>query len=127
MPKLVLVPSFPFRSRLSSWGQQVVQQALDKLHKEKPRTTVVIAHRLSTIQNADKIAVINKGVAELGTHSELLALDGIYAMLCAAQVRKLLALGRDLSTRAPVLGRVTVEGCFSSPLSGMVCSSRIRK
>lgn len=66
--------------------QQVVQAALDKLHRDKPRTTVTIAHRLSTIQDADKIAVINKGVVELGTHSELLKLNGIYAMLCAAQV-----------------------------------------
>ena len=64
----------------------MVQAALDKLHKEKPRTTVTIAHRLSTIQNADKIAVIDKGVVELGTHSELLALNGVYHMLCAAQV-----------------------------------------
>ena len=65
---------------------QVVQAALDKLHQDKPRTTVTIAHRLSTIQNADKIAVIDKGVVELGTHSELLALKGVYHMLCTAQV-----------------------------------------
>lgn len=71
---------------LSSY--QVVQAALDKLHKDKPRTTVTIAHRLSTIQNADKIAVIDKGVVELGTHSELLALNGVYHMLCTAQVRR---------------------------------------
>ncbi|CAN0096937.1 unnamed protein product, partial [Hapterophycus canaliculatus] len=65
---------------------QVVQAALDKLHREKPRTTVTIAHRLSTIQGADKIAVIDKGVVELGTHSELIALNGIYHMLCTSQV-----------------------------------------
>ena len=65
---------------------QAVQAALDKLHREKPRTTVTIAHRLSTIQDADKIAVINKGVVELGTHSELLKLNGTYAMLFTAQV-----------------------------------------
>lgn len=65
----------------------MVQAALDKLHEDKPRTTVVIAHRLSTIQNADKIAVIDKGVVELGTHRELLALDGVYAMLCSGQAR----------------------------------------
>lgn len=66
----------------------MVQAALDKLHKDKPRTTVTIAHRLSTIQNADKIAVIDKGVVELGTHSELLALDGVYHMLCTSQVMR---------------------------------------
>lgn len=64
----------------------MVQAALDKLHREKPRTTVTIAHRLSTIQGADKIAVIDKGVVELGTHSELIALKGVYHMLCTSQV-----------------------------------------
>ena len=66
--------------------RQVVQAALDKLHKMKPRTTVTIAHRLSTIQGADKIAVIDKGVVEVGTHSELLALNGVYRTLCDSQV-----------------------------------------
>eukprot|EP00904_Undaria_pinnatifida_P011955 jgi/Undpi1/7890/HiC_scaffold_24.g10362.m1 len=72
-------------SALDSESEKVVQAALDKLHKDKPRTTVTIAHRLSTIQDADTIAVIDKGVIELGTHSELLAKKGIYAMLCLGQ------------------------------------------
>lgn len=72
-------------SALDSESEKVVQAALDKLHKDKPRTTVTIAHRLSTIQDADTIAVIDKGVIELGTHSELLAKKGIYAMLCSGQ------------------------------------------
>lgn len=61
----------------------MVQAALDKLQIEKRRTTVVIAHRLSTIQDADKIAVIDKGVVELGTHSELLAMKGVVTMLAS--------------------------------------------
>lgn len=66
----------------------MVQKALDRLRKIHRHTTVVIAHRLSTIQDADKIAVIaDKGVAECGTHSELLAKDGVYTSLCATQVR----------------------------------------
>ncbi|CAM9323468.1 unnamed protein product [Pylaiella littoralis] len=73
-------------SALDSESEKVVQAALDKLHKDKPRTTVTIAHRLSTIQGADKIAVIDKGVVELGTHSELLALNGVYHTLCMGQV-----------------------------------------
>ena len=81
-----MMPPKPQTPRWPTLCHQVVQAALDKLHKEKPRTTVTIAHRLSTIQNADKIAVIDKGVVELGTHSELLALNGVYHMLCAAQV-----------------------------------------
>ncbi|CBJ28571.1 conserved unknown protein [Ectocarpus siliculosus] len=72
-------------SALDSESEKVVQAALDKLHKDKPRTTVTIAHRLSTIRGADKIAVIDKGVVELGTHSELLALNGVYHMLCTSQ------------------------------------------
>lgn len=67
----------------------MVQQALDRLRQVHRRTTVVIAHRLSTIQDADRIAVIsNKGIAEIGTHSELMAMDGIYTSLCASQVRR---------------------------------------
>lgn len=61
-------------------------QALDNLARNKKRTTFVVAHRLSTIRNADKIAVIEKGmVKELGSHDELLALNGLYAELVALQ------------------------------------------
>ena len=50
------------------------------------RTSFVIAHRLSTIENADRIVVLKDGcIAEIGTHAELLALNGIYAYLHQVQ------------------------------------------
>ena len=49
-------------------------------------TTLVIAHRLSTIEKADRIVVLHKGeIAEIGTHRELLARDGVYAQLHRTQ------------------------------------------
>jgi ABC-type multidrug transport system fused ATPase/permease subunit len=58
----------------------LVVQALDRLTKD--RTVITIAHRLSTLRHADKIIVIDDGVvAEMGTHQELLELDGLYARL----------------------------------------------
>jgi len=66
---------------------QVVQEALDQA--QVGRTSLVIAHRLSTVQNADKIIVIHNGqMAEQGTHSELIARNGIYYKLHLAQSRK---------------------------------------
>jgi len=63
-----------------------IQRAIDELVKKK--TVVVIAHRLRTIRRAHKIVVLEKGhVAELGTHDELLAKDGVYAALWREQER----------------------------------------
>ena len=59
-----------------------IQQALSELSKGK--TVVIVAHRLSTIQNVDKIYVVEKGeIAECGSHSYLLAKDGLYAKMWA--------------------------------------------
>lgn len=59
---------------------KVVQQALDTARSG--RTCLIIAHRLSTIQNADAIFVLRSGtIVEHGTHSELLAMGGIYTRL----------------------------------------------
>ena len=73
-------------SALDSNSERQVQDAIDSIRRTKSITIVSVAHRLSTIVNADKIAVISDGrIAEKGTHKELLALDGIYASLCASQ------------------------------------------
>jgi ATP-binding cassette subfamily B protein len=72
-------------SSLDSISERFIQEAFDELMQG--RTTIVIAHRLSTIQHMDRIIVLdNGGVAEQGTHAELLAQNGIYAELWNSQV-----------------------------------------
>lgn len=64
-------------SALDNESEKVVQESLEKLAKN--RTTFVIAHRLSTIRNAERILVLTEeGIAEEGTHSELMEKKGVY-------------------------------------------------
>ncbi len=73
-------------SALDTESEFLIQQALDRL--VKGRTTFAIAHRLSTLRNADRLVVIDKhGIAEIGTHNELLEKKGIYYGLVTAQLR----------------------------------------
>ena len=70
-------------SALDNESEKVVQESLEELAKN--RTTFVIAHRLSTIRNAQRIIVLTEdGVAEEGTHKELLNKQGVYAQLYEA-------------------------------------------
>ena len=71
-------------SSLDSESEKKVQEALDKLMKNK--TALIVAHRLSTIKNVDFIYVIDKGkIVEKGSHSELINKNGLYSYLFKTQ------------------------------------------
>lgn len=67
-------------SALDNVTEREIQASLEELSKD--RTNLVVAHRLSTIKNADQIVVLTKeGIAESGTHDELINKDGVYSKL----------------------------------------------
>ena len=75
-------------SALDNVTEMQIQAALEKL--SEGRTTLVVAHRLSTVKNADEIIVLSSdGIAERGTHAELMAKNGVYATLYNYQFRSL--------------------------------------
>lgn len=70
-------------SSLDPGTEAAVEAAMEAV--TRGRTTIVIAHRLSTARTADRIAVVaGGGIAELGSHDELIALGGRYASMWAA-------------------------------------------
>ncbi|MBN1640835.1 MAG: ABC transporter ATP-binding protein [Anaerolineae bacterium] len=72
-------------SSVDTETEMLIQQALERLMVG--RTTLIIAHRLSTIRNADQIVVLEGSrVAEMGTHDELMARDGLYRYLNEVQL-----------------------------------------
>jgi ATP-binding cassette subfamily B protein len=74
-------------SSVDTESELLIQKAIDKLIAG--RTSIVIAHRLSTIRKADKIIVLDKGeIKEMGTHDELLSMEGFYYKLYQLQFEK---------------------------------------
>jgi ABC-type multidrug transport system fused ATPase/permease subunit len=73
-------------SSVDTQTERLIQKALDRLMEG--RTTFVIAHRLSTVRRADLILVMDRGrIAEQGTHTDLLALNGLYREIYDLQLR----------------------------------------
>ncbi|MCX7984726.1 MAG: ABC transporter ATP-binding protein/permease [Bacteroidetes bacterium] len=84
-PKILILDEAT--SNIDTESEQMIQNAIKKMLKG--RTSIVIAHRLSTIQRAHCIIVLHKGeLRELGTHSELLSLNGIYRKLYELQYKE---------------------------------------
>ena len=94
-PKILLLDEAT--SALDTASESIVQEALDQA--SKGRTTIVIAHRLSTIRNADVIVGIRDGmVEEIGSHGELMKLQGLYHNLVMNQVRYIEILIAEMSS-----------------------------
>ncbi len=78
-------------SALDSEVEAAIQESLEVLMQDK--TVIAIAHRLSTIARMDRLVVLEKGrIAESGTHSELLAKEGLYSRLWRRQTEGLVAV-----------------------------------
>ncbi|CAD6199817.1 unnamed protein product [Caenorhabditis auriculariae] len=107
-------------SALDSESEALVQSALD--NAKQGRTTITIAHRLSTIRNCDRIYVFDQGsIVEIGSHDQLISMDGIYAQLVASQAgddtHKPFKTEEESHARSPSADRGTLRKKISKRLS----------
>jgi ATP-binding cassette subfamily B protein len=103
-------------AHLDSESESAVQQALKTALAD--RTSIVIAHRLSTVREADKILVVSGGrIVEEGTHTQLLAADGLYAELYRTQFAQQASAGADPT------GRACPDGTSSAPPGARAAAS----
>ncbi len=73
-------------SSIDAYTELIIQKALDKVFRN--RTSIIIAHRLSTVRNSDLIVVLKEGgIAEKGSHDELMEMDGLYKQLYEMQFK----------------------------------------
>ena len=78
-------------SALDTHTEQTLLQNINSILKEKARTSVFVAHRLRTIYDSDKIIVLQGGqVAESGSHSQLIDMEGVYAGLWSGMSKSFL-------------------------------------
>ena len=77
-------------SSIDTQTEKLLQEGIREMLKG--RTSIIVAHRLSTIRNCDRILYIsNRGIAEMGSHEELMRKHGLYWQLCTAQTRESVA------------------------------------
>ncbi|MBT3285320.1 ABC transporter ATP-binding protein [Candidatus Bathyarchaeota archaeon] len=73
-------------SSIDAYTELIIQKALEKVFRN--RTSIIIAHRLSTVRNSDMIVVLREGgIAEKGSHDELMEMDGLYKQLYEMQFK----------------------------------------